>query len=195
MASQQAQGPDPLRSRSAFIGGLTKLYNEIDHMIKGTASLAEAQSAQKALTFRYSKYIESHDLALAASTGPHDPICLSHNTESKRYSDYSEVILAYIQSLEETPSQSELPPPSESSSPSHSQSSKTSHATVVAQSQPAASHKSQSVRSTRSHTTRRSSQVSKSSSARLSEVRVQAEPRQEADGKNEGYSGIGEAER
>ena len=138
MASQQAQGPDPLRSRSAFIGGLTKLYNEIDHMITGTASLAEAQSAQKALKFRYSKYLESHDLALAASTDPHDPIVLSHNTESKRYKDYSDVILAYIQSFEETPSQSELPPPSESSSPSHSQSSKTSHATVVAQSQLAA---------------------------------------------------------
>ena len=99
MASHQAQGPDPLRSRSSHIGYLTKQCNAIDHMISGTASHAEAVSAQKALHHRYMSYLESHELALAAVPDP-NTLTQSHISTAERHNHYCELIRAYIESFD-----------------------------------------------------------------------------------------------
>ena len=147
-------------------------------MITGTASHAEAVAAQKALHHRYMSYLESHELALASIPDP-ESLVLSHTATVERHSKYCDVLLTYIETLEvlpapSTPSHSDASSQATRSSPSHSRASKSSHATVLV-AQSSFSRKSQSVRSTRSLTTRRSSQVSRSSSTKLSEARVQAE--------------------
>ena len=158
MASHQAQGPDPLRSRSSHIGYLTKQCNAIDYMITGIASHAEAVAAQKALHHRYKSYLESHEFALASIPDP-NTLTQSHVSTAERHNLYCDKILTYIQTLDV----------SEESTHSHrSRASKPSPATRFAHSS-TPSRKSLAAHSTRSRVTRLPSQVSKSSSARLSE--------------------------
>ena len=163
MASGQTQGPDTLRSRSAYVASLTKLYAAAERLIQAKGTSKEALELYEKFKKTFVKYIEAHDLALEQSAHPEESLIPSHQTNVKRHNDNCDILLGYIK---ETTTYSR--PPSEAAS--HRSHKSTAAKSVVASHQ---SHKS--LRSAKSKETRSSSRFSKSSSSRAAEARMEAE--------------------
>ena len=67
MASPQAQGPNLNRSRTGYLGALTKLYKSVDEIVSSNAPIEDAVDILNRINARYERYLESHDLCLAAN--------------------------------------------------------------------------------------------------------------------------------
>ena len=85
MASGQTQGPDTLRSRSAYVASLTKLHAAAERLIQAKGTSKEALELYEKFKKTFVKYIEAHDLALEQSAHPEESLIPSHQTNVKRH--------------------------------------------------------------------------------------------------------------
>ena len=151
--SQKGINVHPVRQRAGYLSALSKLYKTVQRLVDMQGSIEDAIELQGKLHDRYTKYLASHENALASVPEREASLNASHVDIEKRHREAADLLQAYIDDGEKT----------ERSMHVRSLFSSTSSIAETARS---ASTK---------HSSRRSSRSNMSNSDRLSEARVQAE--------------------
>ena len=87
MASLQAQGPNVNRSRAGYLGALTKLYKSVDQIVSSNAPIEDAVDSLNRINARYAKYLESHDLCVAANPESSTELQVSHEMAQQEHDE------------------------------------------------------------------------------------------------------------
>ena len=94
--SQKGINVHPVRRRAGYLSALSKLYKTIQRHIDTEGTTEDALELQAKLHNRYTKYLDSHDTALAAVPEREGSLKESHLDIEKRYQEAAEQLQAYI---------------------------------------------------------------------------------------------------
>ena len=64
--SQKGINVHPVRRRAGYLSALSKLYKSVQRLIETDGTTEDALQLQEKLNDRYTKYLESHETALAS---------------------------------------------------------------------------------------------------------------------------------
>ena len=96
IASPQAQGSNVNRSRAGYLGSLTKLYKCVDEIVSSNAPIEDAVDILNRINARYERYLESHDLCLAANPETNAELQVSHDMAQQEHDEVCVLLQAYI---------------------------------------------------------------------------------------------------
>ena len=151
--SQKGINVHPVRRRAGYLSALSKLYKSVQRFVDIEGSTEDALELQEKLNVRYTRYLESHEAALAAVPERQASFNESHLDIEKRQREIAEQLQTYLDDGNKTE--------------------KSMHMQNLFSSTSSRAGTTRSV-STK-HSSRRSSCSHMSKSDRLSEARVQAE--------------------
>ena len=168
MASNQAQGPNPLRVRAGHAASLTKCFKSVFQLISRKGPIESAIELQQKLSKRYDAYLENHYWCLATCPDREKDLLDSHASYEQQHIHVSASLREYVNQVSQIlqadpqsgPHPVSSPPFTISECESHHSSRFSRQATLIP------------FTKSRSH---RTSQVSSSRSEKLMEARVQAE--------------------
>ena len=94
--SQPEVGADPIRRRAGLLSSLVKLYASAKTLIESDGPAEEAQQLIDKLHERYTAYLESHEIALAAYPQREDTLLASHFKNEERHQQLLSNLQAYV---------------------------------------------------------------------------------------------------
>ena len=86
----------PVRQRAGYLSALSKLYKSIQRLIEIEGTTEDALELQEKLNVRYTRYLESHEAALAAFPEREGSLNESHLDIEKRHREAAESLQTYI---------------------------------------------------------------------------------------------------
>ena len=94
--SQAGAEADPIRRRAGLLSALVKLYVNAQKLMAKGGSADDAQQLLDKLTERYTKYLESHETALAAYPEREETLVTSHVKNEQRHQQLVDSLEVYF---------------------------------------------------------------------------------------------------
>ena len=92
----------PVRQRAGYLSALSKLYKTVQRLIDTEGTSEDALVLQEKLYHRYTKYLESHEVALASMPERESSLNESHRDMGKRHHEAAEQLKTYIDDVNKT---------------------------------------------------------------------------------------------
>ena len=100
--SQKGINVHPVRQRAGYLSALSKLYKTVQRLIDTEGTSEDALVLQEKLHDRYTKYFESHEVALASMPERESSLNESHRDMGKRHHEAAEQLKTYIDDVNKT---------------------------------------------------------------------------------------------
>ena len=100
--SQKGINVHPVRQRAGYLSALSKLYKTVQRLIDTEGTSEDALVLQEKLYDRYTKYLESHEVALASMPERESSLNESHRDMGKRHHEAAEQLKTYIDDVNKT---------------------------------------------------------------------------------------------